>query len=58
MNDLRDAKKVLRLKMLSHGGKAIRDADGKIIKAAPFQSTEVTPGRVQPDRRWFGEFDV
>ena len=40
--------------MLSHGGKAIRDSDGKIVKAAPYQSNEVTPGRVQPDRRWFG----
>lgn len=34
--------------------KAIRDADGKVIKAAEFQSSDVTPGRIQPDRRWFG----
>lgn len=35
-------------------GRAERSADGKITKEAEFQSKEVTPGRVQPDRRWFG----
>lgn len=40
-----------------NGGKAVRNADGKIIEAAAFQKTEkdVKPGRVQPDRRWFGK---
>jgi nuclear GTP-binding protein len=54
-NFYRNAKQVKRLKMLS-GGKAIRDPDGKIIEAAAFQKgeDETTPGRVQPDRRWFG----
>lgn len=54
-NFYRDAKQVSRLKMLS-GGKAVRDKDGKIIQAAAFQKgeDETTPGRVQPDRRWFG----
>jgi hypothetical protein len=54
-NFYRDAKQVKRLKMLS-GGKAVRDRDGKIIEAAAFQKgeDETTPGRVQPDRRWFG----
>jgi hypothetical protein len=54
-NFYRDAKQVKRLKMLS-GGKAVRDRDGKIIQAAAFQKgeDETTPGRVQPDRRWFG----
>ena len=54
-NFYRNAKQVKRLKMLS-GGKAIRDPDGKIIQAAAFQKgeDETTPGRVQPDRRWFG----
>ncbi len=33
---------------------AVRDAQGKIIQAAEFQSTEALPGRIQPDRRWFG----
>lgn len=39
------------------GGKAVRDKDGKIIEAAAFQKTEADakPGRVKPDRRWFGE---
>jgi nuclear GTP-binding protein len=54
-NFYRDAKQVKRLKMLT-GGKAVRDRDGKIIQAAEFQKgeDETTPGRVQPDRRWFG----
>ncbi|EIM83263.1 NGP1NT-domain-containing protein [Stereum hirsutum FP-91666 SS1] len=58
-NFYRDAKKVKRLKMLT-GGKAIRDKDGKIIQAAAFQKgeDETTPGRVQPDRRWFGNTRV
>lgn len=54
-NFYRDAKKVNRLKMMN-GGKPVRDREGKIIQAAPFQKTEAEtqPGRVQPDRRWFG----
>jgi nuclear GTP-binding protein len=54
-NFYRDAKAAARVKMLS-GGKAVRDRDGKIIKAAAFQAgeAETKPGRVQPDRRWFG----
>ncbi len=54
-NFYRNAKQVKRLKMLS-GGKAVRDQDGRIIQAAEFQKgeDETTPGRVQPDRRWFG----
>ncbi|GJN89603.1 hypothetical protein Rhopal_002590-T1 [Rhodotorula paludigena] len=54
-NFYRDAKSAKRVNLLSgKSSKAIRDKDGKIIKAAEFQSSEVTPGRVQPDRRWFG----
>ncbi|KAI0964543.1 GTPase required for pre-60S ribosomal subunit nuclear export and maturation, partial [Taiwanofungus camphoratus] len=58
-NFYRNAKAVARLKMLS-GGKAVRDRDGKIIQAAAFQKgeDETTPGRVQPDRRWFGNTRV
>lgn len=54
-NFYRNAKQVKRLKMLT-GGKAVRDRDGKIIQAAAFQKgeDETMPGRVQPDRRWFG----
>lgn len=39
-----------------NGGKAVRDKDGKIIKAAAFQAgeKEAMPGRVAPDRKWFG----
>ncbi|KAG2022620.1 GTP-binding protein, variant 2 [Coprinopsis cinerea AmutBmut pab1-1] len=58
-NFYRDAKAASRLKMLN-GGKAVRDRDGKIIKAAAFQKgeDETKPGRVQPDRRWFGNTRV
>lgn len=40
-----------------NGGKAVRNSDGIIVEAAAFQKGEkdVKPGRVQPDRRWFGE---
>ena len=56
-NFYRDAKKVNRLKMLN-SGKAVHDRTGKIIQAAAFQKgeDETKPGRVQPDRRWFGKF--
>ena len=56
-NFYRDAKAARRLKMLN-GGKAVRDRDGKIIEAAAFQKgeDETKPGRVQPDRRWFGAY--
>lgn len=58
-NFYRNAKQIGRLKMLS-GGKAVRDKDGKIIQAAAFQKgeDETKPGRVQPDRRWFGMCSV
>ncbi len=54
-NFYRNAKQIGRLKMLN-GGKAVRDKDGKVIQAAAFQKgeDETKPGRVQPDRRWFG----
>ena len=54
-NFYRNAKQVARLKILN-GGKPVRDKDGKIIQAAAFQKgeDETKPGRVQPDRRWFG----
>ncbi|KIJ66493.1 hypothetical protein HYDPIDRAFT_86755 [Hydnomerulius pinastri MD-312] len=58
-NFYRNAKQVARAKMLT-GGKAVRDKDGKIIQAAAFQKgeSETKPGRVQPDRRWFGNTRV
>lgn len=54
-NFYRDAKKVNRLKMMN-GGKPVYNREGKIVEAAAFQKTEAEtkPGRVQPDRRWFG----
>ena len=56
-NFYRNAKQVGRARMLT-GGKAVRDKDGNIVKAAAFQKgeSEAKPGRVQPDRRWFGTF--
>ncbi|WVQ83975.1 nucleolar GTP-binding protein 2 [Cryptococcus sp. DSM 104549] len=58
-NFYRDAKAASRVKMLN-GGKAVRDKDGKIIEAAAFQKGEkdAEPGRVKPDRRWFGNTRV
>ncbi|KAK0199129.1 NUC091 domain-containing protein [Armillaria mellea] len=58
-NFYRNAKQVARLKMLN-GGKPVRDKDGKIVQAAAFQKgeDETKPGRVQPDRRWFGNTRV
>ncbi|KAG6857315.1 hypothetical protein H0H87_006508 [Tephrocybe sp. NHM501043] len=58
-NFYRTGKQVTRLKMLN-SGKAVRDKDGKIIQAAAFQKgeDETKPGRVQPDRRWFGNTRV
>ena len=43
-----------------NGGKAVRDKNGKIIQAAAFQKgeDETKPGRVQPDRRWFGTLNL
>lgn len=54
-NFYRNAKQVGLLKMRA-GGKPVYDRDGKMIKAAAFQAgeAEAKPGRVQPDRRWFG----
>ncbi|TKY85160.1 hypothetical protein EX895_006240 [Sporisorium graminicola] len=60
-NFYRDAKKAKVVKLLSKEGiasKAIRDKSGKIIQAAEFQSSEAKPGRVQPDKRWFGNTRV
>ncbi|KAF7730549.1 GTPase required for pre-60S ribosomal subunit nuclear export and maturation [Apophysomyces ossiformis] len=56
-NFYRDAKKVKYVNMLK-GGKAIRDSQGRIIKAAEFQSTEVTTARIAPNRKWFGNTRV
>jgi nuclear GTP-binding protein len=54
-NFYRSAKEAKRLKLIT-GGKPIRDKNGKIIVAAEYQKgeDETKPGRVAPDRRWFG----
>ncbi|WVQ76756.1 nucleolar GTP-binding protein 2 [Cryptococcus sp. DSM 104548] len=58
-NFYRDAKSASKVKMLN-GGKPVRDKDGVITEAAAFQKGEkdVLPGRVKPDRRWFGNTRV
>lgn len=56
-NFYRDAKKIKYINMLK-GGKAIRNSSGRIVKAADFQSSEVTAGRVAPNRKWFGNTRV
>ena len=58
VNFYRDAKKVRQLNILK-GGKPVRNADGKIIKAAAFQNRNApgTQARVEPNRRWFGLFN-
>lgn len=58
-NNMRDKATIKRLQMYRNF-KAKRDKNGKIIKAAPFQS-KLTPGsmaRVEPNRRWFGNTRV
>ncbi|KAI9316753.1 NUC091 domain-containing protein [Dichotomocladium elegans] len=56
-NFYRDAKKLRYINMLK-GGKAIRDANGNIVKAAEYQSSEVKTARIAPNRKWFGNTRV
>ncbi|KIW84327.1 hypothetical protein Z517_03577 [Fonsecaea pedrosoi CBS 271.37] len=56
-NFYRNAKKLKTLNMLKDG-KAQRNADGKITKAASYQSREVPKARVEPNRKWFGNTRV
>lgn len=53
----RSAKKVKTLNMFKDG-KAQRNADGKVTKAASYQSREVPKARVEPNRKWFGNTRV
>jgi nuclear GTP-binding protein len=48
------------LKLRDRGGNPVRNASGRIVQAAEFQSTKTsgTRARVQPDRRWFGNTRV
>jgi nuclear GTP-binding protein len=51
-NFYRSAKKIKTLNMFKDAG-AIRDKNGKIIQAAPYQSREVPKAVIEPNRRWF-----
>lgn len=52
-----NAKKLKTLNMLKDG-KAQRNAEGKITKAASYQSREIPKARVEPNRKWFGNTRV
>ncbi|KAL8764742.1 MAG: hypothetical protein Q9209_007909 [Squamulea sp. 1 TL-2023] len=56
-NFYRTAKKAKTLNMFKQG-KAQRNADGKITKAASFQSRDTPKARVEPNRKWFGNTRV
>lgn len=47
-----DAKKVKHLNMYKEG-KAQRDAEGNITRAAIYQSRDVPTARIEPNRKWF-----
>ncbi|KAI5457962.1 NUC091 domain-containing protein [Mariannaea sp. PMI_226] len=51
-NFYRDAKRVKALNMYKEG-RAQRNADGEITKAATYQSREIPNARVEPNRKWF-----
>ncbi|OTB17572.1 hypothetical protein K445DRAFT_56949 [Daldinia sp. EC12] len=52
-NFYRSAKKVKALNIRKDDGKPVRNADGKIIQAAKYQSRETPSARVEPNRKWF-----
>ncbi|PGH10264.1 nuclear GTP-binding protein [Blastomyces parvus] len=56
-NFYRSAKKVKTLNMFK-GGRAQRNADGDITKAAAYQSREIPNARIEPNRKWFGNTRV
>lgn len=56
-NFYKDAKKIKRLNMYKQG-RAKRNAQGEIVKAAALQSTDEPNARVDPNRRWFGNTRV
>ncbi|KAK1757344.1 NUC091 domain-containing protein [Echria macrotheca] len=51
-NFYRSAKKIKTLNMFKDGG-AIRNKEGKIVKAASYQSREIPKAVIEPNRRWF-----
>lgn len=52
-NFYRSAKKVKALNIRKDEGKPVRNADGKIIAAAKYQSWDAPIARVEPNRKWF-----
>nr|XP_022315829.1 LOW QUALITY PROTEIN: nucleolar GTP-binding protein 2-like [Crassostrea virginica] len=58
-NNMRDKTTIKRLQMYRNF-KAKRDKNGKIVKAAPFQSrlSSGSMARVEPNRKWFGNTRV
>ncbi|KAI1806494.1 GTP-binding family protein [Daldinia bambusicola] len=52
-NFYRSAKRVRALNIRKDDGKPVRNADGKIIQAAKYQSRETPSARVEPNRKWF-----
>lgn len=58
-NNMRTKTTINRLNMYKNF-KPVRNREGKIVKAAPFQSwhTPGTVARVEPNRRWFGNTRV
>ncbi|KAL8714608.1 MAG: hypothetical protein Q9220_001556 [cf. Caloplaca sp. 1 TL-2023] len=56
-NFYRTAKKAKTLNMMN-GGKAQRNASGKITQAASYQSRELPKARIEPNRKWFGNTRV
>ena len=58
--NMRDKSTIKRLQMYKMGGKVIRNRKGKIVKAAPFQSSVASGevSRIQPNSKWFGNTRV
>ncbi|KAI9887994.1 MAG: GTPase required for pre-60S ribosomal subunit nuclear export and maturation [Watsoniomyces obsoletus] len=56
-NFYRNAKKLKTLRMFKEG-KAQRDANGKVVQAASYQSRETHKARIEPNRKWFGNTRV
>ncbi|KAF9883386.1 nucleolar gtp-binding protein [Aspergillus nanangensis] len=56
-NFYRDAKKVKHLNILKEG-KAQRDAEGNITRAAAYQSRDAPVARIEPNRKWFSNTRV
>ncbi|KAM7193892.1 NGP1NT (NUC091) domain containing protein [Rhypophila sp. PSN 637] len=56
-NFYRSAKKIKTLNILKEG-RAIHNKEGKVVKAASYQSKEVPKAVVEPNRKWFNNTRV